>query len=303
VAGKISTIAHSTALVTTSEDLADPMLPSLEKAYCADETRFVHVGPLIDKKGSTRAGFDAFQDRKTTEADNLVQKVHAARMAGRKVVLVSMGTVITSEDLSLGWNGRLSGADGKPHGLTGRQLAQNAWAGAFDAFGANQEDDGALLVVSVGKRPDALEGIQIPPNALCLPNVPQVDVLQAGVDVFLTHGGQNSFSESMLQAVPLVVCPGFGDQKVNSRKAVELGVGLKVDRPEPNEGGEEDAAAIYRKDVCTALLQVTADQSFATNALRCQERLERSGGVLRAVETILAEAGATMPSDAANAGA
>lgn len=293
--GKISTLANSTALVTTSEDLADRMTPDLAKSYHEDFSAFAYVGPLLDQEGAIRAGASAPQNGNGA-IEEVVQKVRDARIAGRKVVLVSMGTVLTSDDPFLGWNGRLSGEDGRPRGLTGRELSQTAWAGAFDAFGSDGTDDGALIVVSVGKRPDALQGVQVPPNAMCLPGVPQVDILKAGVDVFLTHGGQNSFSEAMSQATPVVICPGFGDQKVNSRKAVDLGVGLKADRPDPDLGTEAEAMVSYRNDVRHAILEVIANpQVYRKNAQRCCKNLEQAGGVPRAVEVVLAQVEVTAP--------
>lgn len=296
--GKIPSLANSSALVTTSEGLADRMSPGLEKSYESDGTVFSYVGPLLDQEGAARAGVVT-----STIGVDVVERVRSARVAGRTIVLVSMGTVLTSDEPTLGWNERLAGPDGKPRGLTGRELVQGAWMGAFDAFGARNADEGPLLVVSVSKRPDALKGVQSPPNAVCLPSIQQVDILKAGVDIFLTHGGQNSFTEAMSQAVPVVVCPGFGDQKVNSRKAVELGVGLKVDRPDPDAGGEAVACAGYRKDVCSALLQVVADQSFKAGAQRCREQLEGAGGVSRAVDIVLAQAKVRRREVASTAGA
>ena len=46
----------------------------------------------------------------------------------------------------------------------------------------------------------------------------QVDILRAGVAVFVTHGGQNSFMEALAQATPLVMCPTAGDQFDNARQ-------------------------------------------------------------------------------------
>ena len=67
------------------------------------------------------------------------------------------------------------------------------------------------MVISSGPQPDALDGLTVPPNAVCRSYIPQVDLLQSGaVSVFVTHGGQNSFTESMANGVPLVVVPGFG---------------------------------------------------------------------------------------------
>merc|ERR1712151_629348 len=139
-------------------------------------------------------------------------------------------------------------------GLSGRELCQAAWQGAFDALGAASADEGALLLVALGNRTDALDGMAPPPpNAMCSMGLPQVDLLRLGMDAFVTHGGQNSFMEAMSHSTPVVVCPGFGDQHINAQKAVDLGVGLKVDRPVTSPE-EEDAAAIsYRSNVLHAV--------------------------------------------------
>lgn len=50
-----------------------------------------------------------------------------------------------------------------------------------------------------------------------------LQVLKAGVDLFLTHGGQNSFMESLMAGTPVVVCPGFGDQIANAMRAEMTG--------------------------------------------------------------------------------
>lgn len=97
---------------------------------------------------------------------------------------------------------------------------------------------------STGPQPDALEGLTVPPNAVCRSYIPQVDLLSSGaVGMFVTHGGQNSFTESMANGVPLVVVPGFGDQPVNGRKAERLGLGVAVPRP------QEDSAAVIEEYV------------------------------------------------------
>merc|ERR1712154_42675 len=157
-----------------------------------------------------------------------------------------------------------------------------------DAFGCSGDtaDDVPLLVVALGPQNDALANLVPPDNALCLPTLPQVDILKAGVDLFLTHGGQNSFTEALAEGVPVVVCPGFGDQSVNARKAVNLRVGLQVERPVPASGDEEQAMEMYRTKVRGALLQVHSQPSYTERAQACAERLRASGGVSRAVDLI-----------------
>jgi len=300
--GRLDVLKHSvTTLVTTSEILQDPMSAEIAEAYAQEGVRFEAVGPLLDKEGAKRAAGHKFEDshadgKTAPEAGHgdgdtagLLRQVQAARTAGRPVVLVSMGTVITG-DSTLGWEGRVVGADGKERGLTGRELCRAAWGAAFDALGSGSTEEGPLLVVSLGPQPEALGDLVPPANAVCLPVLPQVDILRAGVAAFLTHGGQNSFMEGLVTAAPLVVCPGFGDQPVNARKAEAFGVGLQVPRPDPEEGDEAAAAAQYRSDVATALLRVMSETAFSEAAAGCAEQLRQEGGVPRAVEIMLAAA-------------
>lgn len=301
--GVLDSIRDSTlTLVTTCQDLQDPTSPELDEAYAG--TVFEAVGPLLDEQGAVRAAGHKFGTHEPATGHDSVQAkvgedcplacLHAARAAGRKVVLVSMGTVITGDSEDWGWDAKPRvGADGVRQGLTGQELCQAAWGGAFDAFGASGAAAGAapLLLVALGPQEGALGDLQVPDNALCMPVLPQVDILKAGVDLFLTHGGQNSFTEALSQGVPLVVCPGFADQPVNARKAVDLGVGLQVERPVPTVGQESQAAWTYRNSVCAALQEVFSERRFAVAASGCCERLQAAGGVPRAVKVILDLAG------------
>jgi len=259
--------------------------------------RFVSVGPLLDREGAHRAAghkYSAVDEKalppeghKSEDTERVLASVRRARAAGRSVVLFSMGTVITGDSPDFGWEGRTVNADGQPRGLTGRELCQAAWLAAFDTCGSGKAEEGPLLVVALGPQPNALGSMAPPPNAICMPVVPQVDILKAGVSVFVTHGGQNSFTEALASAVPLVVCPGFGDQPVNARKAEALGVGIQVPRPEPELGNEASAAAGYRTAVASALRKVLEGGTFREEAAACAERLRGAGGVPRAVELVL----------------
>merc|ERR1712066_48953 len=176
---------------------------------------------------------------------------------------------------------------GNGKGLSGRELCHGAWGGVFDALGRSSPEEGPLLVVGLGPQSASLGALELPANVVCATGVPQVDILKAGVHVFLTHGGQNSFTEALANKVPVVVCPGLGDQFVNAQKAVDMGVGLKVDRPDPDAGHEIEAIVAYRADVKAALLEVFGKPEFQQRATRCGDNLRRAGGVPRSVQLVL----------------
>lgn len=295
--GKLEVLAHSfVTIVTTCDDLQDPMTAELQRSYEQAGTTFISVGPLLDQSGAVRAELQQAAPAANNVSANVLAMVRSAKSTGRQVVLVSMGTVLTADSGDLGWNGRVKGSDGETRGLTGKQLCHSAWSGAFDEFGAGHVDEGPLLVVSVGIQEDALADIVVPPNALCAASLPQVDILNAGIDVFLTHGGQNSFMEGLANGVPLVVCPGFGDQVVNARRAEDIGIGLQVDRPDPDAGKEPEAAAAYayRTEVSHALRRVLKEQSFKNAAVGQAEKLRQAGGISRAVQVVLSAASSSM---------
>lgn len=244
----------SLSLTTTSEDLLEPMGPYLQVAYslACPATAFVAVGPLLHQNPTSAIS----KDDSTRSPSEILFRVRAARDVGRQIVLVSMGTVVTSDLPTWGWEGRQLNRDGELFGLTGRELCHAAWQAAFDEFGAKSPDEGALIVVALGPQANPLENISPPPNAICASFLPQVDVLTSGVDVFLTHGGQNSFTEALVTSTPVVVCPCFADQHKNAARAEMLGVGHQVFRPYPLAEEAAAACAAHRSRVARALREV-----------------------------------------------
>jgi hypothetical protein len=277
--GKMNLKNNAANFVTTIDALQDPMSSALAEFYAEDGVGFEYVGPLsLESSSAAHEG-----------SDDVIELVRAARSRGRSVVLVSMGTGIPSLDC---WDKRpASSSNDATRGLTNGELCRAVWHGAFEAFGAAESAAGPLIVLSAGPHPGSLEGLEVPPNAICRRSVPQADILSAGVDVFLTHGGQNSFMEALSNATPLVVCPGDCDQPINARKAVAIGVGLKVDRPDPDQGSQQAAAAQYSEDVCQALRTVVAESTFRIEASRAAETLRAGGGVERVVAGLLDAAG------------
>jgi len=158
----------------------------------------------------------------------------------------------------------------------------------FERFGSAEVGEGALIIVSLGPQPDALEGLVVPRNALCATSVPQVDLLQEGrPKVFLTNGGQNSLMESMSVGTPVVVCPGFGDQSANAMKVQSQGWGLKVDRPREQDDSIELVLNRYREAVISAAHTVVQDEKFAARASAIEKSLKHAPGVDGATRVLL----------------
>ena len=113
-----------------------------------------------------------------------------------------------------------------------------------------------------------------PPNWEIHAFVDQVAVLRA-CDVFLTHGGTNSFHEAILLRKPMVVLPFYGDQILAARRAEELGIGIDVGPKDGNIDTTREMDFLHAglgDKVVAAIETVLQDPAYAR---RCQAlRLE-----------------------------
>ena len=104
---------------------------------------------------------------------------------------------------------------------------------------------------------------KISPNIKIVTWFPQNDLLgHPSTKVFLTHGGLNSFLESVYHAVPMVVIPLFGDQHKQAWlvKIKELGVSL-------------DKNVIKSEDITRSITEVANNMKYKDNAQRISRLL------------------------------
>lgn len=114
------------------------------------------------------------------------------------------------------------------------------------------------------------------PDQVILSTGEQIAVLQKA-DVFLSHCGMNSASESLYFGVPLVLFPQTNEQGGVAARVAELGAGLKLEKA--------DAASIR-----TAVDAVLQTPSYRANAQNIRESFLRCGGAKAAVDRILSVA-------------
>jgi len=103
------------------------------------------------------------------------------------------------------------------------------------------------VIISAGQKFDVNKLKNIPDNIHIYSSVPQVEVL-GYADVFVTHGGMNSVSESLVKGTPMVVIPFVSDQPVNARRIEELGLGKKLKYSEVSSNSLKETAFSILKD-------------------------------------------------------
>ncbi len=113
-----------------------------------------------------------------------------------------------------------------------------------------------------------------------LPFVPQIPLLSSiGVDLYVTHGGNNSFHEALFTATPIAVAPFFGDQLSIATAAVELGNGVGLITPEwkgtvEREGGGEEVVGVTVSEFVERRMEEICDakSSYKAKAIEiCEE--------------------------------
>ena len=125
-------------------------------------------------------------------------------------------------------------------------------------------------VISIGSKVDPAVLGQLPQNVQVFPRVNQLEVL-ASADVFLTHCGMNSVSESLLCSVPMVLFPQHSEEEAVAARAEELGAGLRLKR----------AAT---KEIRRALETVLEDNRFKEAAKTISEDFAKCGGAKEAAD-------------------
>ncbi len=128
------------------------------------------------------------------------------------------------------------------------------------------------VVVSAGQTTDLADLGTPPDNFTVAPYVNQLKVLQRA-DVFVTHCGMNSVSESLYFGVPMVLWPQHAEERAVADRAAALGAGLLLSRP--------DAAHIS-----SAVQAVLAGETYRRAARELGEGLRAGGGAEAAADFV-----------------
>ncbi|MCO8243534.1 MULTISPECIES: macrolide family glycosyltransferase [unclassified Haladaptatus] len=211
----------------------DRALVPLTREFQPDAASFgddhVFVGPMVRDGGEQR------------DAD-----LPLDRLAERRSVYVSLGTVICGDD--------------------------DFFRVCFDAF-----DDGEWEVVLKAKTDADRLDAESPENVHVRSRVPQLDVLDR-VDAFVTHGGMNSTMESLSFGTPTVVVPHMADQHLVAERVSSLGVGVVLDDEEVTAAAVRDAAdSITAEPYHEAIEEFNVSARSAGGAERAADTIEELG--------------------------
>lgn len=129
------------------------------------------------------------------------------------------------------------------------------------------------VILSVGNLVSIEVFGPLPENISVYPGVDQIAVLEKA-DVFVSHCGMNSVSESLYFGVPLVMVPQTQEQKGVAERVRQLGAGIKLEKV--------DAEAIRN-----AIRQIFSDTRYQENAGRIAEGFKNAPGAKGAADKIL----------------
>ena len=122
------------------------------------------------------------------------------------------------------------------------------------------------VIISVGQKFDIKKLKNVPDNIHIYSSVPQNEVLEYA-DVFVTHGGMNSVSESLVTGTPMVVIPFMSDQPVNATQIEALGLGKRMKYKQ-----------VTSESLKQAVFSVLHDEQIAANMKKTQELIANAPG-------------------------
>ena len=185
---------------------------------------------------------ESFSDHYKFVGPSVFSKVLPDKTKDRSLVYISMGTVIND----------------KP----------DFYSKCISALKDMEID----VIISCGNAVSPSQFGELPENIKMYPYVNQPDILSKA-DVFITHCGMNSVSESLYMATPMVLYPQTGEQYAVARRAKEIGAGEML---------TDDSIQGIAKAVKTVLNK----KDYAQAADKCSKDFRSCSGTAGAAEFI-----------------
>ncbi len=129
------------------------------------------------------------------------------------------------------------------------------------------------VLMSVGNLADVEALGELPSNISVQRHVDQIAVLEKA-DVFLTHCGMNSVTESLYHKVPVLMYPQTGEQGGVANRVEQLNAGVRL---------KKNTADMIRSGV----EELLTNENYAENAAQISEGFKRCAGAKAAADKIL----------------
>lgn len=129
------------------------------------------------------------------------------------------------------------------------------------------------VIMSVGNLVSIGDFGKLPENISVFSHIDQIAVLQQA-DVFISHCGMNSVSESLYFGVPLIMLPQTSEQGGVAERVHQLGAGLKLDKTD-------------KASFLGAVNQVFADSTYRQKAAAIAAGFRNCSGAKGAADKIL----------------
>ena len=129
------------------------------------------------------------------------------------------------------------------------------------------------VIISVGNLVSVEEFGELPENISVHSQVDQISVLEKA-DVFVSHCGMNSVSESLYFEVPLVMLPQTTEQKGVAERVSQIGAGIKLEKL--------DGATVLG-----AINKILSDSTYKENATKIADGFKNSSGSKGAADKII----------------
>jgi UDP:flavonoid glycosyltransferase YjiC (YdhE family) len=104
--------------------------------------------------------------------------------------------------------------------------------------------------------------------------VPQIKVLSV-VDLVITHGGNNTFTETFFFGKPMIVMPLFGDQYDNAQRIEEKGFGIRLNPYDFEENV-----------LLESIEKLLNDEKLSLKLEKISERIQSSKSISKVAELI-----------------
>ncbi len=129
------------------------------------------------------------------------------------------------------------------------------------------------VIMSVGNLVSIKDFGELPENISVFSYVDQIAVLKQ-TDVFVSHSGMNSVSESLYFEVPLVMLPQTTEQKGVAERVSELGAGIKIDKSDTNS-------------ILSAVNQIFSNSTYKNSAKKIAEEFRSCSGAKGAADKVI----------------